>query len=87
MKDRKPKFVYTFDNSKPTKKVQLKAICDLALLLFQIDKKTKKKIKSYNFRFGTTIVRIIKATKKSLFGSLEMVGMKRLELPRFRTSS
>ena len=37
MKNRKTKFVYTFDNSKPTKEAQLKAICDLALLLFQIE--------------------------------------------------
>ena len=47
MKNRKPKFVYTFDNSKPTKEAQLKAICDLALLLFQIDKENKEKDKKF----------------------------------------
>ena len=38
MKDKKPEFVYTFDNSKPTKEDQIKAICDMALLLFKLDK-------------------------------------------------
>ncbi len=47
MKDRKPKFVYTFDDSKPTKEEQLKAICDLALLLFKLDKENKEKDKKF----------------------------------------
>ena len=36
MKNRKPKFVYTFDNSKPTKEAQLKAICDLVVFVFDV---------------------------------------------------
>ncbi|MBR1907685.1 hypothetical protein IJ818_01965 [bacterium] len=47
MKDKKPEFVYIFDNSKPAKEEQIKAICDLALLLFQIDKENKEKDKKF----------------------------------------
>jgi len=47
MKNKKPEFIYTFGDSKPTKEESIKAICDLAILLLKMDKENKEKEEKY----------------------------------------